>query len=463
MTDAGPDDGRDGAGDRRTPGGPPWAGGGPPWANRDWRRDRREWHRDQMRSGRRAARGGPGFIGCAVVFLILLVGLVTAIATWAAAAVLGVIAPSASPSIVTAVAIVGVLLVAMALVARVFWAAIGPVSDLADATERLADGEPGVRVDPRGPRPVRRLASSFNTMAERLDRSRDDRRAMLADVTHELRTPLTVIQGGLEAMVDGVHPMDEDHVAPILAQTAVMGRLVDDLRTLSLADAGALTLHREPADLAAIARDVVAATSPLASAKGLSLATTGVDRLVTDVDPVRLGEVIANLVGNAVRHTPGGGRVEVEVLSDADAAVITVRDTGSGISPEDLPRVFDRFERHADTGGTGLGLAIVRDLVAAHGGSVTAASDGVPGRGSTFRVVLPRRDYARRLATNRPATSARPARSRPRARNRNGDVAAEATGAACAASPPTAPRASDPELLASTAFGPGTELAPAAS
>ena len=96
-------------------------------------------------------------------------------------------------------------------------------------------------------------------MAERLDRSRDDRRAMLADVTHELRTPLTVVQGGLEAMLDGVHPMDEDHLAPLLAETAVMARLLDDLRTLSLADAGALTLHREPADLAAIAREVAAA------------------------------------------------------------------------------------------------------------------------------------------------------------------------------------------------------------
>jgi two-component system sensor histidine kinase BaeS len=239
---------------------------------------------------------------------------------------------------------------------------------------------------------VRRLAASFNTMAQRLDRSRDARRSMLADVTHELRTPLTVIQGGLEAMLDGVHPMDEDHLAPLIAQTEVMGRLLEDLRTLSLADAGALTLHREPADLAAIAREVLAASAPLASAKGITLATTGDERLVTEVDPVRIREVIANLVGNAVRHTPRDGRVEVQVRGDPDEAVVIVRDTGSGISPEELPRVFDRFQRHADTGGTGLGLAIVRDLVAAHGGTVSAASDGVPGRGSTFRVVLPRRD-----------------------------------------------------------------------
>ena len=133
------------------------------------------------------------------------------------------------------------------------------MAELAAASERLADGEPSVRVQPRGPGPVRRLGASFNAMAERLDRSRDDRRALLADVTHELRTPLTVISGGLEAMLDGVHPMDEDHISPILAEAAVMDRLLDDLRTISLAEAGALPLHREPVDLVEIAADVLAA------------------------------------------------------------------------------------------------------------------------------------------------------------------------------------------------------------
>ena len=119
---------------------------------------------------------------------------------------------------------------------------------------------------PAGPGPVRGLAASFNAMAERLDRTRDDRRALLADVTHELRTPLTVVAGGIEAMLDGVHPMDEDHLAPLLAETAVMDRLLDDLRTLSLAEAGALPLHREPVDLAALADEVVAAHRPRAEA-----------------------------------------------------------------------------------------------------------------------------------------------------------------------------------------------------
>jgi two-component system sensor histidine kinase BaeS len=335
---------------------------------------------------------GAGFVGCAVVALVLLVAVVSTLATWVAAAVLGILAPGAAPSTVTAVAVVVVIVLAVVAGFRVFGSAVRPLTEIAAATERLADGEPGVRVDPRGPRPVRRLGTSFNTMADRLDRSRDDRRAMLADVTHELRTPLTVIQGGLEAMVDGVHPADRAHLAPLLAETGVMGRLLDDLRTLSLADAGALTLHREPSDLAAIVREVVAAQGAPAMARGVALRAGGESRLVAEVDPVRVREIVANLVANAVRHTPAGGEVVVEVQATADDVELVVRDTGEGIPAEDLARIWDRYQRRADTGGTGLGLAIVRDLAVAHGGLVAAQSEGVPGRGSVFRVTLPRRD-----------------------------------------------------------------------
>ena len=229
-------------------------------------------------------------------------------------------------------------------------------------------------------------------MAERLDRSREDRRALLADVTHELRTPLTVVAGGIEAMLDGVHPMDEDHLAPLLAETAVMDRLLDDLRTLSLAEAGALPLHRELVDLRSLADEVVAAHRPRAEAGGVTLGATGDRPVVTSVDPVRVREILGNLVANAVRHTPAGGTVTVEVGTDGGEALLVVRDTGEGIAAADLPRVFDRFHRRADSGGSGLGLAIVRDLAAAHGGSVAVESDGVQGRGSTFRVRLPLRD-----------------------------------------------------------------------
>jgi two-component system sensor histidine kinase BaeS len=387
----GPHDEAPGDGEARNPWRDEWRG--------HWRDERRHEWRAEWGAGRRwgdGRRGPPAarFVGCFVVFVVLVASLVLALFGWLVAAVVDLFVPGQviGPPVAVVAAIAVVLGVVLLVGTRVFGSAVNPLTEIAEATDRLADGEPGVRVRPRGPRPVRRLAGSFNTMAERLDRTRDDRRSMLADVTHELRTPLTVVQGGLEAMVDGVHPMDEDHLAPILAQTEVMARLLDDLRTLSLADAGALTLHREPADLAAIAREVVAANVPLAKARGVTLATAGETRLVTEVDPVRVGEIVANLVANAVRYTPSGGRVEVEVTSEGDDAVVTVRDNGSGIDPEELPRVFDRFQRHADTGGTGLGLAIVRDLAAAHGGTVEATSEGVPGRGSTFRVRLPRRD-----------------------------------------------------------------------
>jgi len=358
-----------------------------------WREERVRWRdRDGPRHARGPATAALGFAGCLVLGFILLIATLATFATWIAAAFLGVLAPAATPSAVTAVAVIVVVVVAILAGVRVFGTAVRPLTEIARATERLADGEPGVRVRPRGPRPVRGLATSFNTMAERLDRSRDDRRAMLADVTHELRTPITVVQGGLEAMLDGVHPYDEDHVAPLLAETVVMGRLLDDLRTLSLADAGALTLHREPADLPAIAREVVSAQGAIAAAKHVALTVAGDGRLVTDVDPVRVREIIANLVANALRHTPSGGSVEVDVRAAEGEALIAVRDTGEGIPAADLERVFDRYQRHADTGGSGLGLAIVRDLTEAHGGTVTAQSDGVAGRGATFRVRLPMRD-----------------------------------------------------------------------
>lgn len=363
------------------PGHDPW--GGPPW------RAGPGAGRAGLRGHR---RGGVGLVGCLLLAMVLLVGVLSTLATWVAAALLGVLAQSAAPSAVTAVAIVVVLAAAILVTARIVVRAARPLGEIAEATGRLADGEPGVRVRARGPRPVRGLAASFNTMAERLDRTRDDRRALLADVTHELRTPLTVVQGGLEAMLDGVHPADAAHLAPLLAETAVMRRLLDDLRTLSLADAGALTLHREPADLAAIVREAAASQAPIAAAKGVVLEAPDEERLVTSVDPVRVREIVANLLANAIRHTPAGGRVRVEARAEGDDVELVVRDTGDGIAPEDLARVFDRYERRADSGGSGLGLAIVRDLAAAHGGTVTAESEGVPGRGATLRVRIPRRD-----------------------------------------------------------------------
>jgi two-component system sensor histidine kinase BaeS len=252
-------------------------------------------------------------------------------------------------------------------------------------------------------------------MAERIDRTRTDRQALLADVTHELRTPLQVIGGSIEAMIDGVHPLDDAHLAPILAEIAVMNRLLDDLRTVSLAESGALPLHREEVDVRRVEADVVGAHAAAAAEAGVELSAVAAagSPIVLDADPVRLREVLANLVVNGIRHTPAGGSVRLDARVDGAWVELTVTDTGEGIAPADLERIFDRFHRRAEahtaadtgteagaatpraaagTGRSGLGLTIVRDLVAAHGGTVRAESDGIAGHGSTFRVRLPRRD-----------------------------------------------------------------------
>jgi len=228
--------------------------------------------------------------------------------------------------------------------------------------------------------------------SERLDRSRSDRQALLADVTHELRTPLAVIGGSVEAMLDDVHPRDDAHLASVLAETVVMSRLLDDLRTLSLAEAGALPLHREEVDVARLLGDVAAGQEAAARDAGVTVEAVSGPAIRLDADPVRLREVLANLVVNAIRHTPSGGAVRLGARMDGAWVELTVADTGEGIDPADLDRVFARFERRADAGGSGLGLTIARDLVAAHGGTIRAESDGVPGHGTLIRVRLPMRD-----------------------------------------------------------------------
>ena len=241
-----------------------------------------------------------------------------------------------------------------------------------------------------GLRSVRQLVSGFDTMAARLEADEAQRRALLADVSHELRTPLTVISGNLEAILDGVYPADEAHLAPILDQTQVMARLIDDLRTLTLSEAGTLPLHREPTAVDLVIAEVVRSFGAAATAAGVTLTDATTDDLpIVDVDPVRIGEVLTNLVANALRHTPAGGSVTVTGSHSPDARLVTMRvsDTGPGIAPELLPHVFDRFVKDETSRGSGLGLAIARGLVEAHGGRISVAS--TPGAGATFTVELP--------------------------------------------------------------------------
>jgi signal transduction histidine kinase len=283
--------------------------------------------------------------------------------------------------------ILGIVAVAF-LAGRAVRRMAAPIGEVMEAADRVAGGDYSTRVQVRGPGEVGRLAHSFNQMTERLQANETQRRALLADVAHELRTPLSVIRGNVEGILDGVYPADEAHLGPLLEETAVMARLLDDLQTLSTAEAGVLRLHRERVVPVALAQDATAAFRARADRGGVTLDCRAAGPVPeVEVDPVRIGEVLANLLANAIRHTPRGGSVRVLVEPDPAGVAVAVTDTGPGIDPRDLPRVFDRFVKSADSGGAGLGLAIARSLVEAHGGRITAQS--ALGQGTTMRFVLP--------------------------------------------------------------------------
>jgi two-component system sensor histidine kinase BaeS len=278
--------------------------------------------------------------------------------------------------------------VVLALAARSLRRLTRPVGDVIEAVGRVAEGDLTTRVAVRGGREGRALARAFNAMTTRLEAGEEQRRRLLADVSHELRTPLSVVQGNLEALVDGVHPADEAHLLAILDETKVLSRLLEDLRTLSLAESGALALHREAIDPGALVRETVESFASQAEPAGVSLAVQVSNGLPqVDADPVRAREILSNLVANALRYTPRGGRVTVTAQSEGAAVAIDVRDTGAGIAPDRIVRIFDRFYKSADSRGAGLGLAIAKQLVEAHGGHISATS--VPGEGTDIRFTLP--------------------------------------------------------------------------
>jgi signal transduction histidine kinase len=213
------------------------------------------------------------------------------------------------------------------------------------------------------------------------------RAELLSVVTHELRTPLSVIQANLEALIDGLYPIDDAHLRPVLDETKVMARLLDDLQTLSTAEAGVLILHREPTDPRRLIDTVVQAFTAQAEEAGVRLDSEPTDTLPElDVDRLRIGEVLSNLLSNALRHTPAGGTVTVAAHDTGDGVEFRISDTGTGIAPEQLPHVFDRFSRAPDSPGAGLGLTIAKTLVQAHGGTIRAESGPA---GTTFAFSLP--------------------------------------------------------------------------
>ncbi len=366
-----------------------------------WTRRREQWERRrQDRWAHRRGQWGPGGpgdpggtrapwnggrphrgFGClfGIVFLVVAGSMVAAAAIILSrlGLVVGLIA-----FVVVVAALVGL--------ARGFRGSGRTLDDLVEATKRVEAGDYSVRVGTpeRAIRSVRELTSGFDTMVERLDVDERQRRLLLADVSHELRTPLAVIAGNIEAMIDGVHPTDAVHLSTILEETRVMERLIDDLRTMVLSEAGTLPLHREPVDPDILIEEVVRSFAGAAAAAGVTVRAEFPDDLpILDVDPVRLREVLGNLVANAIRHTPAGGSVTIGAATDSSWLELRVADTGSGIDPMVLPNVFDRFVKAPGSTGSGLGLPIARSLVEAHGGTLDVATTG-PG-GTTFRARLP--------------------------------------------------------------------------
>jgi len=263
-----------------------------------------------------------------------------------------------------------------------------PVDDLVEAAGRISGGDYTARVREDGAPELRSVAHAFNAMTAQLEASEKQRRSFLADVTHELRTPLSVIRGQAEGIADGLYPADPAHLAPIIEATQTLARLVDDLRTLALAETGHLQLQKEPIDMATLINDTVGSFESQAQAKGVTLAADIAGELPTvSADAVRIRGVIANLLANAIGHTPSGGSVRVTAVRADGAISISVTDTGEGIPADLLPRIFDRFVKTPGSGGSGLGLAIARDLVTAHGGTITAES--TVGSGTSVRFTLP--------------------------------------------------------------------------
>jgi signal transduction histidine kinase len=270
-----------------------------------------------------------------------------------------------------------------------------PIVALSKAAREIGSGDLQQRVPVNNhSQELDDLARSFNRMADDLENAEKLRKNMLADISHELRTPLAVLSGQLQAALDKVYALDEEKLANLYGQTQHLIRLVDDLRLLAQAEAHQLPLAIVSVNLEDLWHELAANFSLVAHEKGIQFRVDKMDRLPhLRADPGRLRQVFSNLLANAIHHTPPGGEIIVLGAIEGDQIVLTIRDTGEGIPPEQLPHLFDRFyrvdtSRKRDTGGSGLGLAIVKALVEIHQGTVLAESAG-HNKGSTFKVILP--------------------------------------------------------------------------
>ena len=274
--------------------------------------------------------------------------------------------------------------------------ALAPIRGLTAAASRLGTGDLSQRVPESGSDDIGELAITFNAMASDLEVARERSRQLTADVAHELRTPLTNIQGYLEAIKDGVVDADGETIETLHSQTIHLANLVEDLRIVAITDAGVLALSKSFDSPVRVIEDAVLNFAQRARERSIDLSITKTDTVpIIEFDETRLRQIVTNLIENALIHTPKDGRVTVDISGSSNGMVMSVSDTGAGISIDDLPRIFDQFyradpSRNRVTGGAGLGLTIVKRLVEAHGGTVSVASS--PGDGTTFTVALPGRE-----------------------------------------------------------------------
>lgn len=332
------------------------------------------WHEGRHARARYFRRAG---FGAAALFLLALGGVIVAIVRVTNA--LGV--PNVAPIAVPLVVLVAVFLASMAASGMRRFG--GPLWNVMDAADRVAEGDYTVRVDEGGPPPIRALVRSFNTMTARLQDADRLRRDLMADVAHELRTPLTVLQGRIEGILDGVYAADEQQLQQLLDETNVLSRLIEDLRTLALSEAGVLPLEKQELSVVELARDVAKSFS----AQHSGIVVEAVRDVIANIDPVRIREVISNLLANAVRYTPADGRISIGIEESGEQVIVTVKDTGRGMTEEQIARLFDRFYKGAESRGSGLGLAIARGIVISHGGEISATSTA--GAGTSIRFTLP--------------------------------------------------------------------------
>ncbi|MFC2021780.1 ATP-binding protein [Chloroflexota bacterium] len=290
---------------------------------------------------------------------------------------------------------VGLIAVAVALVIGLILTRqiTRPVQAIISGARHLTKGELSYRVDVKSRDEIGKLADSFNVMASSLEKGEQSRRQLTADIAHELRTPLTVIEGTVDGIIDGVFKPDTEHLRSIKEQASLLTHLISDLRDLSLAESGQLKLNLASTYMVELVRRMVSNYEINALEKNVRIKLEEATQIPEiRIDPVRMEQVISNLLTNAIRHTPSGGSITITVKNDEGGLAISVADTGEGIAPEDLPHVFERFYRSGSSrarkeGGTGLGLAIVKQMVEAHEGKVWVESK--MGTGSIFSILLP--------------------------------------------------------------------------